>query len=118
MKSIDQVRMGIIRFYDTQVRHALPEKKAIAYGMIIEAAMLRPEKWIEKIAPGAMMSNMMDEEGNVDVETIVKLLREQMKKGSGKLEFEIGINPLKPEDKDRFVFTQQDIEKLMRCMDE
>lgn len=118
MKSIDKVRMGIIRFYDTQVRHALPEMKGIAYGMIIGAAMARPEKWIEKIAPGAMMLNLMDQEGNVDVETIAQLLREQMKNGSGKLEFEIGINPLKPEDKDRFVFTQQDIEKLMRCMDE
>ena len=42
MKSIDQVRMGIIRFYDTQVRHALPEMKGIAYGMIIGAAMARP----------------------------------------------------------------------------
>ena len=64
------------------------------------------------------MLNLMGGDGNVDVETIVQLLREQMKNGSGKLEFEIGINPLKPEDKDRFVFTQQDIEKLMRCMDE
>ena len=113
MKHIDQIRMGVTSFYDEEIRTALPTMKGIAYGMMIGAAMAKPEGWMKKIAPGAQLLSMMDEEGNIEIETLAKLLKEQMTAGGGKIQFEIGINPMNAADKDRFVFTAADVDKLM-----
>lgn len=112
MKNIDQIRVGITRFFDAEVRPALPATKGIIYGMIIGAAMANPQKMIERFAPGAQMLSIMDEAGGIDVGTLLELLKGQMKAGGGKLEFEIGINPMNPADKDRFAFTPSDVAKL------
>lgn len=118
MKSIDQIRMGITRFYDTEIRAALPPMKGMAYGVMIAAALAKPEKWIAKIAPGAQMLSIMDEEGNVDIEALAGWIKDQMKADGGRIELEIGINPLNVADKDKFVFTAADVDKLLACMSE
>lgn len=118
MKSIDQIRVGVTRFYDAEIRPALPATKGIVYGIIIGAAMANPQKIVEKLAPGAMMLSIMDETGAIDVDMISSLIREQITAGGGKLQFEVGINPMNPADKDRFVFTPEDAAKLKRYIDE
>lgn len=118
MKSIDQIRMGITRFYDMEIRAALPPTKGVVYGMIIAAALARPEKWMNRIAPGAQMLSIMDEEGRIDIETLAEWAKEQMKAGGGKIEFEIGINPFNVADKDRFVFTAADVDRMLACISE
>lgn len=118
MKHIDQIRMGVTRFYDVEIRPALPQIKSIAYGLLIGAAMAKPQGWLAKIMPGAQLLSLMDDAGNVDIEMLAQLLKDQIKMGGGKFEFEVGINPMNPADKDRFAFTAADVDKLLRYIDE
>ena len=105
--------MGVTSFYDEEIRPALTDGKAVAYGMMIGVAMARPKKWLTKIMPAAQTFDIMDEEGNVDIELLEELAKEQIKAAGGKFKFEIGINPMNAADKDRFVFTAADVDKLM-----
>lgn len=117
MKHIDEIRAGVTSFFDAEIRPALPAMKGVAYGMMIGAAMAKPQAWLSKIMPGAQAIAMMDGEGNVEIEILAQLLRDQIKASGGKIQFEIGINPMNPADKDRFVFTAADIDKLLEHID-
>lgn len=118
MKSIDQIRMGITKYYDTEIRGALPGVKGAVYGMIIGTALARPEALIAKIAPAAQTMGIMDENGNVELEALADEAKKQIAASGGKIDIEIGINPINVADKDRFVFTAADVDKLMRCIDD
>ena len=109
--------MGVTRFYDTEIRPALPGIKGVAYGMMIGAAMAKPQAWLAKVAPGAQLLSLMDEAGSIDVELIAQLLKDQIKMSGGKIEFEIGINPMNAADKDKFAFSAADVDKLIGCIE-
>jgi hypothetical protein len=113
MASIDQIRMGLAAYYDKEIRPTLPQTKGIIYGAAVGIALAKPEKMIAKILPAAQMLGIIDESGNVDIETMAREVKKQMAASGGEIRTEIGLNALNPADRDVFRFTGQDVDRLL-----
>jgi hypothetical protein len=113
MASIDQIRMGLVAFYDKEIRPTLPQTKGIIYGAAVGIAMAKPERMLAKIMPAAQMLGIIDEAGNVDIDTMAREIKKQMAANGGEIRMEVGLNALNPADHDVFRFTAQDIDRLI-----
>ena len=113
MASIDQIRAGLAAFYDNEIRKTLPQTKGIIYGAAVGMALAKPEKLIAKILPAAQMLGIMDEGGNVDIETMTREIKKQIAASGGEIRMELNLNMFNPADRDVFRFTAQDVDRLI-----
>lgn len=113
MTSIDQIRVGLAAFFDHEIKPTLPKMKGILYGTAVGLVLAKPEKLLEKVVPAAMMLGIMDDSGQVDMDTLGRELKKQMTAADGEIRVELKLNPLNPADSDVFRFTPRDVDMLL-----
>ena len=113
MATINQIRAGLAAYYDTEIRQTLPGMKGIVYGAAVGLALAKPEKLLAKVLPAAQMLGIVEDDGQIDVDTLAREIKKQMASAGGEMRFEIGLNPLNVADVDIFRFTVNDVDRLL-----
>lgn len=116
MASIDQIRVALAAYFDRVIRPTLPGMKGILYGTAVGLALAKPEKLLEKVIPTAKMLGVVDDSGQIDIETLGRELKKQMIASGGELRVELKLNPLNPAEVEVFRFVPGDIDVLLNLI--
>lgn len=113
MVNIEQLKVGIARYLDTELIPAIcaNENEKILAGVAAGIAVKRLDKIILKYTenPAIKMMGLVDESGNIDIDAVFDELSEQMKDKTISIDAPVF---------GKMTFTKEDIPIIKKCIEQ
>lgn len=111
MTPFSKVQKGIANYLDAEVMPALKDEgwKRVAAGAVIALVLQRSEKFLPLLQENQFVKTMelMNEKGEIDIEALVPVVKQQLEAQPMKLDLKIGSI-----DFGKFTFHPADVDKL------
>lgn len=106
MTPFNQIQKGVANYLDAEVMPAFKDEgwKRVAAGAAVALAIQRSEKFLPLVMENQFVKAMelADEQGNIDVETLVPLVKEQLEKEAMTITVPmLGNMTFRPDDVDK-----------------